>query len=298
MTDYSMIYIDATINRAAWQLHQANLCFYHGTADAHEEAIHLLAYVLKINLLEQCLYAKGTISVAEMQQFDKLLMRRIEEQIPLPYLTKQVYFANRRLYVDQRVMIPTSPIAEAIQQHFSPWLSFPPLNILDLCTGSGALAISMADAFPNAAIQASDISPTALAVANYNIETQQLGEAITTKVSDLFSNISDKFDLIVSNPPYVALEHYRELPKEFTHEPKQAFLSDNNGLHTPIAILEQSANYLSDKGILVMEVGDYSHALEEYYNNIPLTWIALHNGGQGVLIITKQELLKLTQEEN
>jgi ribosomal protein L3 glutamine methyltransferase len=195
-------------------------------------------------------------------------------------------------YVDERVLIPRSPIAELIENQFSPWIKSNQIsNILDLCTGSGCIAIATAQVFPDAEITASDISPDALDVAKINLKKYNLENQITLIQSDVFENISpQKFDIIISNPPYVDQEDMDNLPKEYHHEPASALAAGSDGLDIVKKILSSAKNYLSDQGILIIEVGNSAEALIQQFPNLPFTWLEFERGESEVFLLTREQL--------
>ncbi len=269
---------------------KADLFFYHGTDNAYDEACLLVAYILNVDLLTGCLSMEQVLTLQQRKEIIDIFQYRIDKKIPVPYITNTAYFAGRKFYIDERAMIPTSPFAEIIINNFSPWISTRPKNILDLCTGSCALAISIAYQFSDCLIDAIDISEDALSVAKKNVELHSLQKKVELRKSDLFSNIDKKYDLIVSNPPYVGYQEYKRLAKEFYYEPKLAFVAEKNGLSIVERILKKSSKFLNDNGVIFIEVGSYAKNLEKKFSYIPFTWVELYNGGEGILIMTKKEL--------
>lgn len=210
----------------------------------------------------------------------------------MPYLIKEAYFCDIPFYVDERVLIPRSPMAELIKNEFSPWVDAEKVHrILDLCTGSGCIAIACCYAFPEAKVDAVDISSEALAVAARNREQLGVEEQLTLIESDCFSKVPKVgYDLIVSNPPYVGKEEMQTLPDEFRHEPVLALETGNNGLAIVETILHNASEYLSEAGVLIVEVGNSEEALCEAYPDVPFTWLEMSHGGQGIFLLTKQQL--------
>ncbi len=221
------------------------------------------------------------------------LARRIIERVPVPYLTNKAYFCGLPFYVDERVLIPRSPIAELIEQQFSPWISNDKVSrVLDLCTGSGCIAIACCYAFPNATVCGVDISDAALEVAEINRETHGLHEQLTLIKSDVFTAVPRaSYDIIVSNPPYVGFEEMKTLPKEYHHEPSVALEAPKNGLEIVEKIMIDAHHYLSEHGILVVEVGNSADALIEEYDDLAFTWLDFERGGEGVFLLTRNQLV-------
>lgn len=234
----------------------------------------------------------GALKPRRKKHLVKLLSRRIHDKVPVPYLTNKAYFCELPFYVDERVLIPRSPIAELIKQQFAPWLVAERVHrVLDLCTGSGCIAIACCYAFPEAIVDAVDISPEALAVAAINCQQHEVGELVNLIESDCWDNVpKQRYDLIVSNPPYVGKAEMQTLPAEYYHEPKLALETDKNGLAIVEKILAKAHDYLTEDGVLVVEVGNSDQALEETFPNVPFTWLEFEHGGHGVFLLTQQQL--------
>lgn len=269
----------------------AGLFFGHGTDDPWIEAEHLVLHAIHLvpPLADKWLDARLTRQ--ERERVLANLRRRIDERIPAAYITGQTWFAGLPFVVDARVLVPRSPIAELIEKRFEPWLVHDPERILDLCTGSGCIGIACAYAFPHAEVQLSDISYDALEVAQENIEQHNLGDRVFAIQSDLFENLhGHRFDLIVSNPPYVDADDMASLPDEYRAEPELGLASGTDGLDFTRRLLEQAADYLTEDGILVVEVGNSWVALDEAYPQLPLTWIEFERGGHGVFVLYAKDL--------
>lgn len=279
---------------AASEFNQAELYFGHGTDNSWDEAINLVMYVLNLNteLFQQVQLSR--LVDEEKIAVIAIIKRRIEEALPAAYLTNQAYFANLPFYVDERVLVPRSPIAELIQNKFSPWLNSDsaPQRILDLCTGSGCIAIACAYAFPEAEVDAVDLSVDALDVAQINIENHGLTAQVIPIQSDVFSGLSGfTYDLIVTNPPYVDIDDIDSMPTEFRHEPEMGLGCGNDGLDIVRKILAQGAQHLNDGGWLICEVGNSQVHVEATYPDVPFEWIPFAHGGHGVFAISKAQLV-------
>ncbi|CAG9000987.1 MAG: 50S ribosomal protein L3 glutamine methyltransferase [Candidatus Celerinatantimonas neptuna] len=274
------------------RFNHANIYYGHGTDNAWDEAIQLIfpSLCLPLEIGQEIKEARLTKSEREM--LVELVIRRVNERIPVAYLTQKAWFAGLEFVVDERVLIPRSPIAELIEQKFQPWLRKEPARILDLCTGSGCIAIACNYAFPDAEVDAVDISTDALAVAELNIQSHGLEQTVFPIQSDGFQALKgQKYDLIVSNPPYVDETDMQHLPQEFCHEPELGLASGVDGLYLTRQILKQASDHLNDDGVLIVEVGNSQVHLESQYPQVPFTWLEFENGGHGVFAITKEQLL-------
>ncbi len=272
----------------------ANLYFGHGTDNAWDEAEQLVLHAVHLTppLANEWLSAR--LARLEREQIFQNLRRRIDERVPAAYITGQAWFADLPFIVDERVLVPRSPIGELIQNKFSPWLTGEPQQILDLCTGSGCIGIACAFAFPNAGVQLSDISFDALAVAEENIQLHNLEDRVFAMQSDLFENLAgQKFDLIVSNPPYVDADDLATMPEEYHAEPEIGLGSGEDGLDFTRRLLREAGEYLTDDGVLIVEVGNSWVALEAAFPTLPFTWVEFERGGHGVFMLKKTDLLLL-----
>lgn len=276
---------------ATSRFNKAELVFGHGTDNAWDDAFQLMSYALSIPI-ESYDILDARLTVEERQQIVQLINERVETRKPVPYITHRAWFAGLDFYVDERVLVPRSPIAELIQQEFKPWVSNTPDRILDLCTGSGCIATACAIAFPDAVVDAVDYEKNALDVAKINVAQYGLQNQVNLIHSDLFNELNDKqYDLIVTNPPYVSNEEISALPKEFQHEPKIGLYGYGaDGLDIVQKILIEAAKYLTPEGVLVCEVGFSEAKLIERYPMAPFTWVEFQQGGQGVFVLTADQL--------
>lgn len=273
---------------------QAKLFFGHGSSDAYDEAAYLILHTLHLPLdrLEPFLDARLTDS--ERAEVLNIIHRRVEHRIPAAYLTHQALLGEFSFYVDERVIVPRSFIAELLLEQLSPWIAEPEKigNILDLCTGSGCLAILAAHAFPYASVDAVDLSPAALAVAERNVADYELQDRVNLIESDLFTKLDDKkYDLIISNPPYVDAGSVAALPQEYLHEPKLALGSGHDGLDATRIILEHAAQHLTENGVLIVEIGHNRDVLEATYPDLPFTWLDVSAGDEFVFMLHRNDLL-------
>ncbi|MFO1321503.1 MAG: 50S ribosomal protein L3 N(5)-glutamine methyltransferase [Burkholderiales bacterium] len=278
---------------AVSRLTEAGVFFGHGYPDAHTEAAYLLCWALHVphDALDGFLDARAT--AAERRRFLALVDRRTTERIPAAYLTQEAWFGDRRFFVDERVLIPRSFIGDLLQDGLQPWISDPRSirRVLDLCTGSGCIAILAADAFPEASVDASDISAGALDVARRNIELHAVTDRVTPVESDLFAALAGRrYDLIVSNPPYVDAPSMAALPPEYRKEPVGALGSGEDGLDLTHRILAQAARHLTPDGLLVVEIGHNRGALEAAHPDTPFVWLDTHAGDEFVFLLNQSDL--------
>lgn len=262
----------------------------HGSADPFAEATALVMQVLGLDWSADAEILDARVLPSERAEMADILRRRVNDRIPLAYLLNVAYFAGLPFYVDDRVLVPRSPIAELIETRFLPWLDVEPQRILDLCTGSGCIAIACAKEFPDAFVDATDLSLDALSVAAVNVEHHDLVERVGLIESDVFNKLpGQRYDLIVSNPPYVDAEDMADLPAEFLHEPELGLASGADGLDITKRILAEAADYLTDQGILVVEVGNSQWALQQIFPDVPFQWVEFTRGGDGVFVLTAQD---------
>ncbi|MCW3171150.1 50S ribosomal protein L3 N(5)-glutamine methyltransferase [Shewanella subflava] len=280
---------------AVSRFNDAGIYYGHGTDNAWDEAIALVFHALHLpeEIGQQVIHSNLTSS--EKHKIVELIIRRVRERLPVPYLTNKARFAGLEFFVDERVLVPRSPIAEMINNHFSPWLYNKPVHrIMDLCTGSACIAIACAYAFEDAEVDALDISEDALEVAQINIETLGVLERVFPIQSDLFSAIpkGPHYDLIVSNPPYVDEDDIGDMPNEYHHEPAIGLASGRDGLDLTKRILANAADYLTENGLLVVEVGNSMVHLMEQFPDVPFTWVDFEFGGDGVFVLTRDQLVE------
>jgi len=282
------------IRWAMSRFQEANLYYGHGTDNPYDEALALILTTLHLSYDINPSLLAAKLTNQESKKLLNIINLRIHKKIPVPYLTHEAYFGNRVFYVDERVLIPRSSLAEFINNKFEPWLIKTPNKILDLCTGSGCIAISCAKSFSASEIHASDISADALDVAKINLQRHHLTKQIKLYESDLFANIPEnKFDIIISNPPYVDANDMAELPSEYQHEPKLALAAGDDGLDIIRRILVNAGDYLTKDGILIIEAGNSEIALNKKMPEVPFTWLELESGDNGIFILTAEQLLNI-----
>lgn len=273
---------------------EGELTFGHGSDSAYDEAVYLLLHTLHLPLdtLEPFLDAR--LSAQEKSTLATLLRRRVEQKIPAAYLTHEAWLGEFSFYVDERVIVPRSFIAELLRERLFPWVADAENTtaVLDLCTGSGCLAILAAHAFPNAMVDAVDLSSDALQVAQRNAEDYELTDRVQLIQSDLFSNLKGKqYDIIISNPPYVDADSVAALPAEYLHEPKLSLGSGEDGLDATREILLQAAAHLTPHGILIVEIGHNRDVLEAAYPDLPFTWLDVSAGDEFVFLLHRNDLI-------
>jgi ribosomal protein L3 glutamine methyltransferase len=281
------------IAAAAARFRKARLAYGHGTLNADDEAAWLMVHALGCRFEDLSARMDQALAPAVARRAQALFDRRIAERIPAAYITREAWLGEHRFYVDERVIVPRSYIAELLRDRMRPWLTRAPATILDLCTGSGCLAIVAAHTFPRAQVDAADLSAAALAVARRNIREHRLGTRLRLLRSDLFAALPGRrYDLIVSNPPYVGDTAMRRLPAEYRHEPELALHGGRDGLDLVRRILGEAPHHLTARGWLVMEVGHYRARVERAFPRLPFIWAETSGGDDCVLLLQREALLQ------
>jgi len=273
---------------------QAKLYFGHGTDNARDEAAWLVTGVLAIPFAELDANAGRVLTAAENHRLEELGAQRIATRKPLAYLLHEAWFAGHKFYVDERVIVPRSLIGEFVREHFRPWVDPARVTrILDLCTGSGCIAIAAALAFPQARVDAADISPDALAVARRNVDAYELGRRVELVQSDLFAALAGRrYDLILTNPPYVDARDMATLPPEYRHEPELALASGRHGLDAIVRILAGAPEHLEPGGVLIAEVGNSHAALQKRFPKVPFAWLDSPSGDDSVFLLGREAIAR------
>lgn len=265
--------------------------FGHGTDNAWDEAVQLVLRSLHLPLDNNAVYLDARLTVPERERLLDRIMRRVDDRVPTAYLLGEAWFMGLPFTVDERVLVPRSPIGELLAAELEPWLGQIPVNrILDLCTGSGCIGIAAAYVFPEAEVELADISAGALEVAQANIHRHEMQGRITTRQSDLFDSLEGRYDVILSNPPYVDAADLASMPEEFRHEPVLGLEAGTDGLDLAHRIIAGARKHLTADGLLVVEVGNSWTALEAAYPSLPLTWVEFEQGGGGVFVISARDL--------
>lgn len=276
---------------AASRFADSPLFYGHGTDNVWDESVQLVMRSLKLPLENNTLFLDARLVREERQLIHERIERRIQERVPLAYLLGEAWFMGMPFQVDERVLVPRSPIGELLEKGLQPWLGDKQVvRLLDLCTGSGCIGIGAATVFEDAEVDISDVSPEALEVAASNIEMHGVGDRVTAIQSDVFDNIEDIYDVILSNPPYVDAGDLAGMPDEFRHEPELGLAAGADGLDIAHRIIDKAADHLSPGGLLIVEVGNSWVALDEAYPDLPLTWLDFEHGGDGVFLVTAEDL--------
>lgn len=278
---------------AVSRFNEAGLFFGHGSDNAHDEAAYLILHTLNLplDILEP--YLDARLLPQEKHRLLELIERRVKERVPVAYLTRHARQGDFDFYVDERVIVPRSFIAELLGEPLRPWIEYDELvhNVLDLCTGSGCLAIQAACHYPDAVVDAADISLDALEVAAVNVEDYGLQERVNLIHTDLFEGLEGRYDLIITNPPYVDAESVAALPPEYRHEPEPALGSGEDGLDAVRRILPQAARFLNPHGVLLAEIGHNRDSLEAAFPELPFVWLDTSGGDGFVFLLTREQLL-------
>jgi ribosomal protein L3 glutamine methyltransferase len=289
----SLITVRDWLRFAVSRFNEAGLFFGHGSDNAFDEAVYLILHTLHLPLDRLEPFLDASLTHGEAEQVQAVIERRVNERVPAAYLTQQAWLAGHRFYVDERVIVPRSFIAELLAEQLAPWVEDPDAvgSVLDLCTGSGCLAILAALAFPNAAVDAVDLSADALDVATKNVADYGLADRIELIESDLFAALDGRtYDLILSNPPYVNAESVATLPPEYQAEPALALGSGEDGLDATRQILARARAHLNPGGLLVVEIGHNRDALEAAFPALPFTWLDTASGDQFVFLLRQEDL--------
>jgi len=281
------------LREAVTQFKRADLVFGHGTHNARDEAVYLILHTLKLPLGELDAVLERPLSAGELDAVRAILRRRVKERTPSAYLTHEAWLGQFRFYVDERAIVPRSFIAELLRDRLAPWVADAQGvgSVLDLCTGSACLAILAAQVFPNAGVDAADLSADALEVARRNVKDYVLGKRIRLVQSDLYDRLAKRrYHLILSNPPYVDAASMRALPLEYRREPRLALAGGRDGLALVHRMLAQSAAHLHPQGVLIVEIGHNRAALEKAYPRLPFTWLETSAGENFVFLLHKEDL--------
>ena len=273
---------------------KAGLSFGHGTTRAYDEAAYLILHTLKLPLDRLDPFLDTALSAEEIEAVSRVLRLRVEQRVPAAYLTNEAWLGDFRFYVDERVIVPRSYIAELLRDELSPWVK-DPVSVgaaLDLCTGSGCLAILLSQAFPNARVDATELSPDALEVARKNVADYGLEDRIRLVRGNLFAGLTGPYELIVSNPPYVNADSMAALPPEYRAEPQMALAGGRDGLDIVRRIVSGAGAYLDQDGLLVVEIGHNREALERAFPRLPFTWLETSGGDGFVFLLTGAQLAR------
>ncbi|MFL1405249.1 50S ribosomal protein L3 N(5)-glutamine methyltransferase [Marinobacter sp. M1N3S26] len=278
---------------AASRFSEAGLYFGHGTDNVWDEAVLLVMRSLHLPLENNTLFLDARLTRDERQVILERIDRRVHDRKPVAYLIGEAWFMGLPFKVDERVLVPRSPMAELLEAGLQPWLADHPVEqVLDLCTGSGCIGIAAASVFTDARVDLSDVSDGALEVARTNIQLHGLEDRVRAVRSDVFDGIEGRYDVILSNPPYVDAEDMADMPDEYHHEPRLGLEAGQDGLAIAHRILDQAADHLNPGGLLIVEVGNSWGALDDAYPELPFTWLEFENGGDGVFLLTRETLVE------
>jgi ribosomal protein L3 glutamine methyltransferase len=277
----------------ASEFSRAGLAFGHGTDNALDEAFHLVLWRLGLPFDLPATYMEAVLTMAEREAVIELLQRRVMTRKPAAYLTGEAWFAGLSFYIDERVLVPRSPIGELVQKEFRPWLTQAPASVLDLCAGSGCIGIACAYAFPDAHVDLGEIDYGAIEVIQRNIARHHVEDRVRIATGDLFVPLKGRrYDLIVSNPPYVPAAEWAELAPEFHSEPRRALEAGADGMDVVARILAAASEHLSPRGVLVCEIGGSFAEFEARFPDIPVAWPEFEHGGDGVFVISRADLAR------
>lgn len=288
----SNIDVGALIQRTAKRLLHAGVWFGHGTDNAVDEAAELIFFASGLRHEDAPQVYARILTSEQLQAVDTLVQRRIDERLPAAYLTRRMWFAGHEFYVDERVLVPRSPVAEVIAAEFQPWIDRERISsILDIGTGSGCIAIASALAIPEASVDAADISADALSVAQINVVRHEVRDRVRLVQSDVYAGVQGRrYDVIISNPPYVGSAELEGLPEEYEREPRLGLYGGEDGLDIVRRILKGASDHLNDGGVLIVEVGNSEQALTDAMPQVPFTWLEFANGGGGVFVLSADEV--------
>ncbi len=278
-------------------LTDSGLFFGHGVIDAQDEAMMVMMHVFKQTVDEILCSGQIKVDMQTIKKAEKIVSQRLNTLKPMAYIVGEVQFAGLTFKSDKRALVPRSPIAELIGNDFQPWLNLNTINkALDLCTGSGCIGIALAKYNPHIQVDISDLSKDALSLAKTNIELHDLNQQVNAVQSDLFAELTGPYDLIVSNPPYVSENEYSQLPQEYKKEPKLGLTTPQEGLQIPVKIMLDAPEYLNENGLLFLEVGYTDELLEDTFPAVDFEWIDFENGGHGVCVLSKHQLLTFSKD--
>jgi ribosomal protein L3 glutamine methyltransferase len=287
-----LITIQDFVRWGASRFSASGLAFGHGTDNAIDEATHLVLGAVSLSPGIPAAFRDCRLTPAERVLVTDLFERRIVERVPAAYLTGRAWFAGVEFFVTPDVLVPRSPIAELVEAGFEPWIDGEIVSrVLDLCCGSGCIGIAAAIHLPDVDVDLVDISPEALEVARRNVERHRVEDRVRVFASDLFTSLSgERYDVIVSNPPYVSRSELDSLPREYRNEPELGLYGGEDGLDLVVRILAEAANHLSEEGILIVEVGNAAQELERRLPGVPFTWLEFERGGEGVFLLSREQL--------